>query len=89
MIRSAISTTLFLGLVLLMSCGKDSPSPMNCSTNSERVIAAAETYGKSPTKANCEAYKNVVNDFYKSCATFYTGSAKEAMDEFLAEPCPN
>ncbi|HEV7382433.1 MAG TPA: hypothetical protein VGN64_21705 [Dyadobacter sp.] len=86
------TTTVFAtsATVLFLSCGdKDnSPSPANCSTNAEKVTAAAQTYSQSPTKANCEAYKGTVKDFYMSCATFYTGATKDALDEFLAEPCP-
>ncbi|TDE14573.1 hypothetical protein [Dyadobacter psychrotolerans] len=91
LIKTIISGSAYTAVMLVLSCGgKDSsPNPLNCGSNSDKVSAAAMTYVQSPTKANCEAYKNVVKDFYKSCASFYTGSAKQALDEFLAEPCPN
>ncbi len=89
MIKSTVRMSLYLGIILLSSCGKDKASPMNCASNAEKVGDVATTYAQNPTKANCEAYKSAVRDFYKSCANFYTGASKQAMDEFLAEPCPN
>ncbi len=80
-----------LAIVLTVGCSKKdtSPTPQNCASNSQKVIDAATVYGSNPIKANCEAYKNTVRDFYKSCQTFYTGTSKKDLDEFLAEPCPN
>lgn len=81
----------YLGLIVVIGCAKKDtdPTPANCSANSQKVIDAAVVYGGSQTKANCEAYKNTVRDFYKSCASFYTAADKKGLDEFLAEPCPN
>lgn len=88
--RNSISYAAFCALALSMSCGKDkTPSPMNCGNNAEKVTTAATTFSQSPTKANCQAYKNAVSDFYKSCATFYTGATKKDLDDFMAEDCPN
>ena len=81
----------YWGVFLITGCGgKDTaPTPANCSANSQKVVDAAVVYAGNPTKANCEAYKNTVRDFYKSCANFYTGADKKSLDEFLAEPCEN
>lgn len=79
-----------VGVGLTLSCKKDAlTNPANCSKDAEKVTNAAIAYGNSQTKANCEAYKKTVSDFYKSCATFYSGAYKEALDDFMAEPCPN
>lgn len=74
----------------MFSCKKDSdsPSPGNCAANADKVSAAATKFGNDPTKANCEAYKNSVSDFVKSCPTYYTGATKKALEDFMAEPCP-
>jgi hypothetical protein len=81
---------LYIGLIVVASCSKAKiANPLNCSNDAERVSASATTYAQSPTKANCEAYKKTVSDFYKSCSSFYTGASKKALDDFLAEPCPN
>lgn len=83
-----LSVCLVTGLT--MGCKKDALSnPVNCSNDAEKVTNAAIAYGNSPTKANCEAYKKTISDLYKSCATFYSGAYKEALDDFMAEPCPN
>jgi len=37
--------------------------------------------------AKCEAYKSAVNSFFKSCPAYYSGAAKDALDEFLKTPC--
>lgn len=83
--------TAYLAIAALLGCSKKdtAPSPQNCSENSQKVIDAGMAYGTNPTKANCETYKRTVQDFYKSCATFYNSADKKDLDEFLAEPCPN
>lgn len=79
-----------LGMGLVLSCKKNVlTNPVNCSNDAEKVTNAAIAYGNNPTKANCEAYKKTINDLYKSCATFYTGASKQALDDFMDEPCPN
>lgn len=88
-LKSTLVLSSYLCFVLLFSyCKKSSsPSPVNCSTNAVKVSDAISTWGSNPTIANCEAYKNAVKDFYKSCPTFYTGATKKDLDDFLAEPC--
>lgn len=90
LVQSISLFSAYLCLVVVMGCSKKdtAPTPQNCSDNATKVTAAATAYGTNPTKANCEAYKIAVRDFYKSCQAFYTGAQKEALDEFLAEPCP-
>jgi hypothetical protein len=89
--KSIAVLTAYLGVLLVTGCGgKDtSPTPLNCSANSQKVVDAATVYGNNPTKANCEAYKNSLRDFYKSCSNFYSAADKKSFDEFLAEPCEN
>ncbi len=89
-IKSGVMLSSYGALFFLLNCGKKdtAPTPANCSLNAGKVTEAATTYGGNPTKANCEAYKNAVRDFYKSCSTFYPAAQKKALDEFLAEPCP-
>jgi len=87
--KSLLFICVFMGPGLLTSCKKRVANPVNCSTNAEKVSSVANTYAANPNRANCEAYKNAVNDFYKSCATFYTGATKAALDQFMATPCPN
>ena len=75
-----------------MSCGDNDKSlnpAINCGSDAEKVTAAGLAFSQNITKANCEAYKNAVRDFYKGCENFYTGAYKEDLDEFLAGPCPN
>lgn len=80
----------YMGIGLMTNCKKSAVlSPLNCGNDAEKVTDAAIAYSNDPTKARCEAYKNSVRDFYKSCATFYTGASKKALDDFMAEPCPN
>lgn len=89
-IRTIVTAGAFFAVTLSLSCGdKDkSPNPVNCGNNAEKVTAAGQVWANDPTNdANCEAYKVAVRDFYKSCETFYTGAAKKALDDFLAEPC--
>ncbi len=80
-----------LAIVLVLGCSKNdnSPSPQNCAENSQKVVDAVTVYASNPIKANCEAYKNTLRDFFKSCPTYYTGASKKAYEDFLAEPCPN
>jgi hypothetical protein len=89
-LKKIVTAGTFFAVTLSLSCGdKDkSPSPVNCGNNAEKVTAAAQVWASDPTKtASCEAYKDAVRDFYKSCNTYYTGAAKKALDDFLAEPC--
>jgi hypothetical protein len=89
-IQKIMILAICVGTGLTISCKKDSvANPVNCSSNADKVTDAAIAYGNNPTKANCEAYKKTISDLYKSCATFYTGAYKQALDEFLAEPCPD
>ena len=90
-IKSVSLLSICTALFLFTNCSDNSATPnaVNCGNNAEKVSIAAQTYGANRTKVNCEAYKSAVNDFYKSCATYYTGAAKQALDDFLAEPCPN
>lgn len=89
--RSTVMFSAYLGIAVVMGCSKKdtAPSPQNCAANSTKVTEAATVYAKNPIKANCEAYKVSVRDFYKSCATFYSAADKKGLDEFLAEPCAN
>lgn len=89
--KSVSLLTICTGLFLLTNCSDNpaTPNATNCGNDAEKVSTAAQAYVANPTKATCEAYKNTVKDFYKSCATFYTGAAKDALDDFIAEPCPN
>ncbi|CAG5016676.1 hypothetical protein DYBT9275_05606 [Dyadobacter sp. CECT 9275] len=90
LLKSTVPLVAMLGLFFLTNCKKDSVlNPQNCSNSAEKASTAATNYGTNPTKANCEAYKNAVKDLFKSCPTYYTGATKDALDEFLAEPCPN
>ncbi|REA63730.1 hypothetical protein DSL64_04675 [Dyadobacter luteus] len=88
--KSTIAVFTTFVTVLFLSCGgKDnSPSPVNCSNNAEKATAAATALASDPTNtAKCEAYKNAIRDLYKSCANYYTGQAKQDLDDFLATPC--
>lgn len=77
-------------LATALSCSKSSPVvATSCEKNAEKVTNAATAFSSDPTNVSkCEAYKTAVNDFYKSCPTFYTGTTKDALDEFLKTPCP-
>lgn len=87
--RTIVTAGAFFAVTLSLSCGdKDkSPNPVNCGNDAQKVTDAANAWALNNNKAGCEAYKTAVRDFYKSCATYYTGAAKQALDEFLAEPC--
>ena len=83
-----IGTYVFLGLLLSCS-GKKGVSPANCEASGERASAAATAFANDPqNKSKCEAYKNAVRDIFQSCPTYYTGATKQAIDEFMATPCP-
>jgi hypothetical protein len=89
-LKSTALLSAYIGMALLFNCGnKDtSPSPQNCTNNATKVTEAANAFAMNQSKANCEAYKNSVRDFFRSCPTFYGAAQKQALDEFLAEPCP-
>ncbi|GHB81082.1 hypothetical protein [Persicitalea jodogahamensis] len=89
--KKLLKTITPLAITLVLGCSKDgtSPSPQNCVDNSQKVTDAVTVYATNPNKANCEAYKNTVRDFFKSCPTYFTGASKQAYEDFLAEPCPN
>ncbi|MBU1822667.1 MAG: hypothetical protein KKG00_14310 [Bacteroidetes bacterium] len=89
-LKSTILLSAYVCMALLFNCSKKdtSPSPQNCANNATKVSEAASTYASNQTKANCEAYKNSLRDFFRSCSTFYPAAQKQALDEFLAEPCP-
>lgn len=89
-IRKIMTLSICISIGLMLSCKKDAlTNPANCSKDADKVTNAAVAYGNSQTKANCEAYKKAISDFYKSCATFYSGAYKDALDDFMAAPCPN
>ena len=87
--RSTLASwVVFLSLVLLTGCiRKTVISPLGCVGNAEKVTESAAKYVNDPSKANCEAYKKTIVDFFKSCPTFYTGVTKKDLDDFVAEPC--
>lgn len=87
--QSILMFSAYLSIALVMGCSKKdtAPTPQNCATNATKVTEVASAYATNPTKAGCEAYKVAVRDFYKSCQSFYTGTQKKDLDEFLAEPC--
>ncbi len=91
-IKNILRGSGYLAVILSMSCGdKDkSPNPaVNCTNNAEKLTTIGQTWASDPTnEAKCKAYKEAVKDFYKSCATFYSGAYKKQLDDFLAEPCP-
>ena len=89
--QSVLMFSAYLSIAIVMGCSKKdtAPTPQNCSANASKVTEVATVFAKNPTKANCEAYKVAVRDFYKSCANFYTAADKKGLDEFLAEPCTN
>ena len=87
--RTIVTAGAYCAVTLCLSCGdKDkSPSPANCGNDAQKVTDAAMLWAQNDSKTNCEAYKNAVRDFYKSCSAYYTGAAKKELDDFLAEPC--
>jgi len=80
---------LFLAMGLAFSCSKSDPvAATSCEKNAEKVSEAGTAYASDPTStAKCEAYKSAVNSFFKSCPAYYSGAAKDALDEFLKTPC--
>lgn len=80
-----------LAIVLTVGCSKKdtAPSPMNFANTATKFSDTLTAYAANPTKAGCEAYKNAVRDYIKSCATLYTAVDKKDLEEFLAEPCSN
>ncbi len=81
-----------LAIVLTVGCSKNKdtdPSPQTCGNNVTKFSETLTAYTSNPTKANCQAYKNAVRDYVKSCPTLYTAADKKDLEEFLAEPCPS
>lgn len=86
-----ILRTLVISIILGMtlSCSKSDPIvTTSCEKNAEKVTNAGTAYAADPTsKTRCEAYKTAVNDFFKSCPTYYSGASKDALDDFMKSPC--
>jgi len=87
-------------LVLISSCGKDAVSPDLCNAtifndevNSKIVVwqEAASEYVNDPSVANCNKYKTTGQAWldairtYEGCATLYTQTWRESVDEAKAE----
>ncbi|MBE9466583.1 hypothetical protein ACFP1I_23525 [Dyadobacter subterraneus] len=85
-LRTLVTCTV-LGIAL--SCSKSNPVvATSCEKNAEKVTNAGTAYAADPTsKTKCEAYKTAVNDFFKSCPTYYSGASKDALNDFLNTPC--
>lgn len=79
----------FATISLIFSCTKSDPViGSSCEKNAEKVAEAANAYAAAPTStARCEAYKTAVNNLFKSCPTYYSGTSRDALDEFLKTPC--
>ena len=90
-VQSVLMVSAYLSIALVMGCSKKdtAPTPQNCGANAQKVSDALMAYVSNPTKAGCEAYKNTVRDYVKSCSQFYTPADKKELEEALAEPCTN
>ena len=97
----------FFTLALSTGCGKDDvSSPSGCDASvfnqdiNPKLTAwqeAASTYANDQSVANCNAYKSTGSAFlesirsYENCASLYTQSWRDAVDEAQADlaaiPC--
>lgn len=78
---------MFAIAMLVGSCKKDSVlNPLNtadCATLSLNVSNAANAFGMDPTVANCEAYKDALQEYVNKCAGIagYNAAYQDAIDD--------
>ncbi len=74
---------------ILGSCSKAASTVLNkCDDDAKKVADAATAFTSDPTnKAKCQAYANALSDFLKSCPTFYAGTTKKDLENFVATAC--
>jgi hypothetical protein len=85
----AIAAILCLGVGVLGSCSKSASVVTNkCESEAKKVSDAATAFSADPTnKAKCQAYANSLSDFFKACPTYYTGTTKKDLEDFVANAC--
>ena len=84
-----VTSMLSLSFGILGSCSKAASNVANrCDDDAKKVTAAATAFSADPSnKAKCQAYANALSDFFKSCPTYYTGTTKKDLEDFVANSC--
>lgn len=84
-----VTSILTLSFGILGSCSKAVSTVANrCDNDAKKVTDAATAYSSDPAnKAKCQAYANALSDFFKSCPTYYTGTTKKDLENFVANAC--
>ena len=75
---------MFAVAMLVGSCKKDSIIPgVNCTNLATAVSTAASNFSSNPTVANCEAYKDALQDYVNGCAglAIYNAAYQNALDD--------
>jgi hypothetical protein len=76
---------MFAIAILVGSCKKDSIlNPYgNCDNLAIAVSTAASNFSSNPTVANCEAYKDALQDYVNGCAgyTLYNAAYQDAIND--------
>jgi uncharacterized protein YaaR (DUF327 family) len=87
---------LALGLLFLFSsCGKDGGgkncNETNITKSSDAIVSAATKFSSDPSKANCEAYKQALNDYLDvvdGCTLANQAQVDQARNSLNALTCP-
>lgn len=74
---------------ILGSCSKAAAVVANkCDDEAKKVTDAATAFSADPSnKAKCQAYANALSAFFKACPTYYTGTTKKDLEDFVANAC--
>ncbi len=84
-----VTSILSLSFGILGSCSKAASTVANkCDDDAKKVTDAATAFSADPSnKAKCQAYANALSDFFKSCPTYYSGTTKKDLEDFVANAC--
>ncbi len=84
-----VTSILSLSFGMLGSCSKAAAVVANkCDDEAMKVTAAATAFSADPSnKAKCQAYANALSSFFKACPTYYTGTTKKDLEDFVANAC--
>ena len=69
-------------MLAMSSCAKDVKDAFDCVDTASDLIIAASDYSNNPTKSNCDAYKELLEDYIDECdlSDSEEASYKESLD---------